>query len=72
MHHVHHHEKQPYTDSNFGDLFSIWDRAFGTFQFLPKEKVIFGLDVEIFKENPQTLRFKELIKLPFGKQKLNN
>ena len=44
MHHVHHHNKKPYTDSNFGDLFSIWDRLFCTFKYLPKEKVQFGLD----------------------------
>ncbi|MBK9718639.1 MAG: sterol desaturase family protein [Saprospiraceae bacterium] len=44
MHHVHHHYKKPYTDSNFGDLFSIWDRLFCTFRYLPKEKVQFGLD----------------------------
>jgi sterol desaturase/sphingolipid hydroxylase (fatty acid hydroxylase superfamily) len=72
MHHVHHHEKQPFTDSNYGDLFSIWDRIFGTFQFLPKEQVVFGLDVEIFKENANSLKFKELMKLPFGNHKLEN
>ena len=44
MHHVHHHFKQPYTDSNYGDLFSIWDRMFGTFTYLSKEQVQFGLD----------------------------
>ena len=44
MHHVHHHYKMPYTDSNYGDLFSIWDRLFGTFTYLPKEDVQFGLD----------------------------
>ena len=31
MHHVHHHYTAPYTDSNYGDLFSIWDRMFGTY-----------------------------------------
>ena len=44
MHHVHHHYKMPYTDSNYGDLFSVWDRMFGTFTYLPKEDVQFGLD----------------------------
>jgi len=44
MHHVHHHYQLPYTDSNYGDLFSVWDRMFGTFTYLPKEDVKFGLD----------------------------
>lgn len=26
MHKVHHHYKLPYTDSNYGNIFSIWDR----------------------------------------------
>lgn len=44
MHHVHHHHQRPFTDSNYGDLFSIWDRLFGTFKYLSKNEVIFGLD----------------------------
>ncbi|HRG29338.1 MAG TPA: sterol desaturase family protein, partial [Chitinophagales bacterium] len=31
MHKVHHHYVQPYTDSNYGNIFSIWDRIFGTY-----------------------------------------
>jgi sterol desaturase/sphingolipid hydroxylase (fatty acid hydroxylase superfamily) len=61
MHHVHHHYQEPYTDSNYGDLFSIWDRAFGTFTYLPPDEVVFGLD----KTQDRTLKFKDLIKLPF-------
>src|SRR4030095_4834125 len=34
MHKVHHHWKQPYTDSNYGAVFSIWDRLFGTYKTL--------------------------------------
>ncbi|PIH02801.1 hypothetical protein CS542_03340 [Pedobacter sp. IW39] len=30
LHHVHHHFELPYTDCNYGDVFSIWDRLFGT------------------------------------------
>ena len=32
MHKVHHHWQQPYTDSNYGAVLSIWDRLLGTFQ----------------------------------------
>jgi len=31
MHKVHHHYVLPYTDSNYGNIFSIWDRIFRTF-----------------------------------------
>jgi sterol desaturase/sphingolipid hydroxylase (fatty acid hydroxylase superfamily) len=31
MHKVHHHYRQPFTDTNFGNIFSIWDRLFGTY-----------------------------------------
>jgi len=37
MHKVHHHWKQPFTDSNYGAVLSIWDRVFGTFRnLIPK------------------------------------
>ena len=31
MHKFHHHFKRPWTDSNFGNIFSFWDRIFGTY-----------------------------------------
>ena len=31
MHHVHHSAVRHETDSNYGDLFSFWDRLFGTY-----------------------------------------
>ncbi|MCU0325088.1 MAG: sterol desaturase family protein [Spirosomaceae bacterium] len=34
MHKVHHHYVLPYTDSNYGNIFSIWDRLFGTYMTL--------------------------------------
>ena len=30
MHYVHHSCRRPQTDSNFGELFSVWDHLFGT------------------------------------------
>ncbi len=44
MHKVHHHWKQPYTDSNYGAVFSIWDRLLGTFSSLDIKQVKYGLD----------------------------
>ncbi len=30
LHQVHHHYQMPYTDSNYGDVLSIWDRLYDT------------------------------------------
>ncbi|WP_394990295.1 sterol desaturase family protein [Emticicia sp.] len=65
FHHVHHHYQQPYTDSNYGDVLSIWDRLFGTFRTLSAEKTIFGVD-SCMKECDNA-NFKNLIMMPFGK-----
>jgi len=45
MHRVHHHHTQPYTDTNYGNIFSIWDRLFGTFAKLNAGAIVYGLDV---------------------------
>lgn len=45
MHKVHHHYKKPQTDSNYGNIFSVWDRLFGTFNYTPVERLRYGLDV---------------------------
>lgn len=66
MHHVHHHDEQPYTDSNFGDLFSIWDRMFGTFRHLPAAETHFGLDTA--PASAYNLDFKNLMTLPFDEK----
>ena len=65
LHQVHHHYKQPYTDCNYGDALSIWDRLFGTFKRLPAEDLIFGIDSYMKKE--EIGNFISLAKIPFGK-----
>ena len=45
VHKFHHHFERPWTDSNFGNVFSIWDRIFGTFVYEDARNVNFGLDV---------------------------
>jgi sterol desaturase/sphingolipid hydroxylase (fatty acid hydroxylase superfamily) len=47
LHHAHHHYQLPATNKNFGDVFSIWDRLFGTFIDLPKHRTVFGLDTHM-------------------------
>jgi sterol desaturase/sphingolipid hydroxylase (fatty acid hydroxylase superfamily) len=68
MHKVHHHYVLPYTDSNYGNIFSIWDRLFGTFMTLPKEEIIYGIDTHPKPEEHNEL--KNLLKIPFQKQPL--
>lgn len=65
LHQVHHHYKQPYTDCNYGDALSIWDRIFGTFRRMPADKLIFGVDTYMNKK--EVGDFISLAKLPFGK-----
>ncbi len=44
-HKFHHHFERPWTDTNFGNIFSIWDRLFGTFVYDDPKKIKYGLDV---------------------------
>ena len=67
LHQVHHHYQKPYTDCNYGDVLSIWDRLFGTFCRLPYEEIVFGVDVYMDKQVSST--YFSLLKLPFGKYK---
>ena len=45
MHKIHHHYMQPETDSNYGNIFSIWDRLFGTYREMDLKKLKYGLDI---------------------------
>lgn len=63
MHKVHHHWKQPYTDSNYGAVFSIWDRLLGTFSKLDINQVKYGLDKHYPAEKDEDVM--SLLKKPF-------
>ncbi len=65
MHKVHHHYLMPYTDSNYGNIFSIWDRIFGTFKKLPKEEIVYGIDTHPNPEQHNSIG--NLLKIPFKK-----
>lgn len=65
MHRVHHHYTLPYTDSNYGNIFSIWDRLFGTFSKMDNEKIVFGIDTHMAPEEHS--RMGNLLKIPFQK-----
>jgi sterol desaturase/sphingolipid hydroxylase (fatty acid hydroxylase superfamily) len=65
MHKVHHSHYQPETDSNYANIFSLWDRLFGTFVKIPDTTSIhYGLD------EYQEARYQEigsLLKVPWEK-----
>jgi sterol desaturase/sphingolipid hydroxylase (fatty acid hydroxylase superfamily) len=47
LHHAHHHFERPGTNCNYGDVFSIWDRLFGTHLDLDHVETVFGLDTHM-------------------------
>ncbi|TDW99685.1 sterol desaturase family protein [Dinghuibacter silviterrae] len=63
MHKVHHHFQRPFTDSNYGNIFSFWDRLFGTFRSLPPEDLRYGLDTHIAEKDD----IGNLLRVPFQK-----
>ncbi len=64
MHRVHHHYRQPYSDKNFGNIFSLWDRIFGTYVAVDNEKLVFGVDT--YMDQKEASNVMELLKLPFS------
>lgn len=62
MHRIHHHYIRPETDSNYSNIFSIWDRVFGTYRYTPAKDIRYGLDV---LEGRNDENIKELLKTPF-------
>ena len=68
MHKVHHHYKQPLTDTNYGNIFSIWDRVFGTYTFVEDSKsLVYGIDTHI--KDKKIDSFSNLLLIPFKKMR---
>ena len=65
MHKIHHHYRLPYTDKNYGNIFSIWDRIFGTYIYYEREKIKYGVDV--FPNEVKNSNIKDLFLQPFQK-----
>lgn len=65
MHKIHHHYKLPYTDSNYGNIFSIWDRLLGTFSSMEREKIVYGIDTHMNPNENNVL--SSLLRIPFEK-----
>jgi sterol desaturase/sphingolipid hydroxylase (fatty acid hydroxylase superfamily) len=53
-HRVHHGSNPEYIDKNYGNLFIVWDRLFGTFE-AEKDKVIYGLVNNVETQNPLSI-----------------
>lgn len=64
MHKVHHHYTQPLTDTNYGNIFSIWDRLLGTFaQVDEMTELKYGIDTHMDPKENDNLG--NLLKIPF-------
>lgn len=66
MHKVHHHYTQPLTDTNYGNIFSFWDRIFGTFAQVDDTRSLkYGIDTHMTPE--ENSRLGNLLAIPFQK-----
>jgi sterol desaturase/sphingolipid hydroxylase (fatty acid hydroxylase superfamily) len=57
-HRVHHGKNPQYLDKNYGGIFIVWDRLFGTFE-PERERVVYGLTKDIHSNNPLYIAFHE-------------
>lgn len=64
FHKIHHHFVQPQTDSNYGNIFSIWDHLFRTTSTIGSiDKITYGIDTHM---NPsEHSNMKNLLMIPF-------
>ena len=68
MHKVHHHFQLPLTDKNYGNIFSIWDRIFGTYFNVNNSKsIVYGIDTHM--NDKKVNSFYNLFIIPFQKMR---
>jgi sterol desaturase/sphingolipid hydroxylase (fatty acid hydroxylase superfamily) len=64
MHKVHHSRTQSQTDSNYANIFSLWDRLFGTYTSpVDLATLRYGLDGI---DDRATQRLRGLLAMPFS------
>ena len=64
FHKIHHHYVQPHTDSNFGNIFSIWDYLFRTVNSMGNiDDLVYGIDTHMSLEEHSSI--KNLLMIPF-------
>jgi len=64
MHKFHHHFERPWTNSNYGNILSCWDRLFGTFVYDNPDDIHYGLDTV---DGQYDLNLAFQFSLPFNK-----
>jgi sterol desaturase/sphingolipid hydroxylase (fatty acid hydroxylase superfamily) len=62
IHKFHHHDEAPWTDSNYGNMFSLWDRIFGTMVDGDVKSIAYGVDV---LDNDKSDHLGYQMKVPF-------
>jgi sterol desaturase/sphingolipid hydroxylase (fatty acid hydroxylase superfamily) len=68
VHVIHHSALREETDSNYGIVFSVWDRLFGTYRERPRgdgKAVISMQGLEVFRE-PRDARLDRVLWHPFA------
>ena len=64
FHRIHHHFTLPHTDSNYGNIFSIWDYIFRTKKdFKIPNKIRFGIDTHMNQKEISKIIY--LLAIPF-------
>jgi sterol desaturase/sphingolipid hydroxylase (fatty acid hydroxylase superfamily) len=64
FHKIHHHYILPYTDSNYGNIFSFWDTLLKTSRKIDNlEDITYGIDTHMKKEEISSLQ--NLLLMPF-------
>lgn len=61
-HRVHHGSDKQYIDKNYGGIFIVWDRLFGTFA-KEEQRPTYGLTTPMTSKNPLVVQFYEFPKL---------
>jgi sterol desaturase/sphingolipid hydroxylase (fatty acid hydroxylase superfamily) len=65
FHKVHHHYILPQTDSNYGNIFSIWDHIFSTTSQMDMKDMKYGIDTHMNLSEHSSI--KSLLMIPFQK-----
>ncbi len=70
MHRIHHSDHPPETNSNYGFIFSLWDKLLGTYTFISssgERKMVFGLEEY---RDPKYQTVQNMLLLPFNPRSL--
>ncbi|MGZ5255687.1 MAG: sterol desaturase family protein, partial [Flavitalea sp.] len=59
------HFERPLTDTNYANIFSLWDRMLGTFSYVDPRELRYGLDV-LDDSTDEDLKYQ--LKIPFDKK----